>query len=323
MSMNDPIGPEKYDAYQEPQYASPPEKKGPGCLFWGCLISGILFVVTIILIVALVFFVRGKIVDVMKEYTEPTPAELPEIQLAEEERQAIVDRWEQFRTALDDGKEAELALTSDEFNVVAQQVVPEAADHAYFTVEGDVLRGQISVPVEQFGQKLLGTDQLDGRYFNASGTFDVFLRNGLLVLQLQDAEVKGEPVPDEAMQQIRSQNLAENLANDPEKRELFSRFDRIEVEDGKIIMTSKATAPAGEVGAESGEIVEEPSEPDPAGEAEEGDAPEAPAEPEATVEPDAPAEPETPEDEAGAEEPEPEAGPEPAETPEEEPAPTA
>jgi hypothetical protein len=306
MSLNDPIGPEKYDAYQEPQYASPPEKKGPGCLFWGCLISGILFVVFIILMVALVFFVRGKIVDVMREYTEPTPAELPEIQLADAERQAVVDRWEEFRTALDQGQEAELSLTSEEFNVVAQQVVPEAADHAFFTVEGDQLLGQVSVPVEQFGQKLLGTDQLDGRFFNASGTFDVFLRNGLLVLQLQDAEVKGEPVPDEAMQQIRTQNLAENLANDPEKRDLFSKFQRIEVKDGKIIMTSKGIAPA-EADAEGSAV-----EPD-AVEAEASSEPEAPAaEPEApAAEPEAPAT-ETPEEAPGADEP--------AEAPEEEPA---
>jgi hypothetical protein len=307
MSLNDPIGPEKYDAYQEPQYASTPEKKGPGCLFWGCLISGILFVVFIILMVALVFFVRGKIVDVMKEYTEPTPAELPEIQLADEERQAVVDRWEQFRAALEEGQEAELSLTSEEFNVVAQQVVPEAADHAFFTVEGDQLLGQVSVPVEQFGQKLLGTDQLDGRFFNASGTFDVFLRNGLLVLHLQDAEVKGEPVPDEAMQQIRTQNLAENLANDPEKRDLFSKFERIEVQDGKIIMTSKGTAPA------------EGTAEDPAEGSVEVEDPEAPAEAEATTEPEAPTEDlepsasETPEEDPGADEP--------AESPAEEPAP--
>ena len=317
MSTLDPIGPEKSDNYQEPQYAgAPPERKGPGCLFWGCLISGILFVITVILIIALVFFVRGKIVDVLKEYTEPSAAELPEIQLAEEERQQVVDRWESFRESLDSEEPTELVLTSDEFNVVAQHMTPEAADHVYFTIEGDELKGQLSVPVGEFGKNFLKTDQLDNRFFNASGTFDVELRDGSFRLFLQSAEVKGEPIPEEALAQVKNQNLAENLADDPEKRELFSKFESIEVKDGKIIMTSKGAEPATEEEADTvidgesevapveatEEVIEPAAEPDSTEPSTESEA-EPAAEPEPTEEPEAEAEPET--ESTPTEEPEP------------------
>ncbi|WP_169973081.1 hypothetical protein [Tautonia rosea] len=296
MSQSDPFGPEKFDMYQEPQApAAPPERKGPGCLFWGCLISGILFVVTVILIIALVFFARGKLIGVIEEYTDPAPVELPEIQLAEEERQEVIARWETFKEAMDEGRKEELSLSSDEFNLVAQHVVAEAEGRVHFTIEGDKLRGQVSIPVEDLGQKLLGTDKLDGRYFNASGTFDVFLRNGLLVLQIQEAEVKGEPVPDEVMDQVRGQNLAESMADNPEQRELFSKFESIEVKDGRIILTSQGTEaadPAPDAEAEAtpaavGEpATEEEAPASPPGDAEATDSPEQVDEPAPTDSPE-------------------------------------
>jgi hypothetical protein len=286
MSQRDPFGPEKFDMYQEPQAAAgPPERKGPGCLFWGCLISGILFVVTLILIIALVFFARSKLIGVIEEYTDPAPVELPEIQLAEEERQEVIARWEAFEAAMDEGRKEELSLNSDEFNLVAQHVVSEAEGRVHFTIEGDKLRGQVSLPVEDVGQKLLGTDQLDGRYFNASGTFDVFLRNGLLVLQIQEAEVKGEPVPDEVMDQVRGQNLAESMTDNPEQRELFSKFESIEVKDGRIILTSLGSeAAAPEAAAPEAAAPEGAAESEPEPETE--PAPEPVAEPESDAEPE-------------------------------------
>ncbi|WP_201750139.1 hypothetical protein [Tautonia marina] len=304
MSQSDPFGPEKFDMYQEPQAtAAPPERKGPGCLFWGCLISGILFVVTLILIIALVFFARGKLIGVIEEYTDPEPVELPEIQLAEEQRQEVIARWETFKQAMDEGRKDELSLDSDEFNLVAQHVVSEAEGRVHFTIEGDKLRGQVSLPVEDVGQKLLGTNKLDGRYFNASGTFDVFLRNGVLVLQIQEAEVKGEPVPDEVMDQVRGQNLAESMTENPEQRELFSKFESIEVKDGRIIFTSQGVEPAEPAAEGEADAEAEPAEPDAGAEpaAEEGAEPAETAEPEPTAEPKPQPEP--------AEEPEPAAAP--------------
>lgn len=295
MSQSDPFGPEKFDMYQEPQtMAAPPERKGPGCLFWGCLISGILFVVTLILIIALVFFARGKLIGLIEEYTDPEPVELPEIQLAEDQRQEVIARWETFEQAMDQGRKDELSLDSDEFNLITQHVVSEAEGRVHFTIEGDKLRGQVSLPVEDVGQKLLGTTKLDGRYFNASGTFDVFLRNGVLVLQIQEAEVKGEPVPDEVMDQVRGQNLAESMTDNPEQRELFSKFERIEVKDGRIIFTSQGVEPEEPAAADEADAEAEPA---PDADAEPADT----AEPEPNTEPDSQPEP--------AEEPEPVAAP--------------
>ena len=242
MSQHDPFGPEKYEVYQSPDQSSfeAPERKGKGCLFWGCLIVAILFLLAVVLIIVGLILARGWAIGKVEQYTEPKPAELPVVEVDEERRAEIVSSWEEFKAALDEGRAAELSLDSDEFNVVAQEMVPEAAEHAYFTIEGDELNGQVSIPVDQFGA-MIGTDRLDGRFFNASGTFDVTLSDGVLKIFMNEAEVKGEPIPKEAMQQIGAQNLAENVVKNPENREIISKLERITVEDGRIILVSKNT----------------------------------------------------------------------------------
>ena len=240
MSQHDPFGPEKFEVYQSPEQTAfeTPERKPKGCLFWGCLIVAILFVVTVVLIVVGVILARNWAIGAVEQYTEPKPADLPVVEVEEERRTEIVSSWEDFKVALDEGRAAELSLDSDEFNIVAQEMVPKAAEHAYFTIEGDELNGQVSIPVDPFGA-MIGTDRLDGRFFNASGTFDVTLSDGVLKIFMNQAEVKGEPIPQEAMQQIGTQNLAENLMNNPENRDIISKLERVTVEDGRIIFVSK------------------------------------------------------------------------------------
>ena len=240
MSQHDPFGSEKFEVYQSPEQTAfePPERKPKGCLFWGCLIVAILFVVVVVLIVVGVILARNWAIGAVEQYTEPQPADLPVVEVDEERRTEIVSSWEDFKAALDEGRAAELSLDSDEFNIVAQEMVPKAAEHAYFTIEGDELNGQVSIPVDPFGA-MIGTDRLDGRFFNASGTFDVTLSDGVLKIFMNEAEVKGEPIPKEAMQQISAQNLAENLMNNPENRDIISKLERVTVEDGRIIFVSK------------------------------------------------------------------------------------
>ncbi|WP_158633705.1 hypothetical protein [Tautonia sociabilis] len=301
MSQYDPIGPEKESAFQEPQFApEPPARKGPGCLFWGCLITGILFLVIVALIIASAVLGRNWLINKARDLSEPNPAELPEIQLTDEERQQVLDRWAEFEQALEEGRADEIALDSDAFNVIVQQEEPDAKGRAYFSIEGDELKGQVSLPVDAFGEMLM-TDRLAGRYFNASGTFNLFLRDGLLFLQLQEAEVKGEPVPEQIMNELRGQNLAENMAKDPEQRAFFSKFERIEIKDGKIILTSRGTGEAAVEGEGEGKGEGEGEGESEAEPAAEGEAVEPPAEAEGEAEPVA-----EPTEEPAAEEPAPE-----------------
>jgi len=278
MSSYDPIGPEKSDPFPPDAYQSPgapveEEKRGPGCLFWGCLISAILMILLIILIVVGVFVARNMAINFLEQYTEPQPAELPVVALSEEERAAVIEDWEAFREAVENGEPAELRVEdSDRLNVIAQDLLPEAEGRVYLTIEGDQLKGECSFPIDAAGEFLV-TDRLDGRYLNFQGTFDVFIRNGSLFVTLQNGSIKGEPLPAEFLSQMRNQNLAEDATQDPEMAAILRRLE-LEIEDGAMVLRAQgadaddaeapAEADAAETEAEAGEPSEEPaSEPAP------------------------------------------------------------
>ncbi len=81
----------------------------------------------------------------------------------------------------------------------------------YVSLEGDQLKGEVSVPLRD-----MGLTMFKGRYLNGSATFNLSFQNGALSVTPQTIIVKGKPVPEEYMQEIRKQNLAASLTNQPE-----------------------------------------------------------------------------------------------------------
>ncbi len=214
-------------AYQAPM--APPEKKPRGCLFWGCLIVAIALGLLLVLAVAGgvggYYFLKGQI----NAYTEETPAELPVVELSEEQVAEIQSRIEGLQDAVEnDGETTELVLTADEINALIASN-EEFKGKVFVRIEDGQIAGDVSIP----------TDFLPigkGRYFNASASFEVSLENGVLVVKLKDATVKGQPLPKEVIDAIAAENLAKDLSQNPELAEKIKRFESIEVRDNKLIL---------------------------------------------------------------------------------------
>jgi hypothetical protein len=270
MSIDDQnIGPEKFEPFNPPEEAPP--RSGRGCFFWGCLITSILMILMLVGIVLTIFAVRGAIIKVLEENTDTQAAPLPEITLADADQKAVVERWDAFKADMEAGKPGEITLDSDELNVIVRHLVPEAEGKFFFQVEGDELKGKVSFPVGELAKSVLRTDKLAGRFFNGEGTFKVALVNSVLVVTMQDATANGKPVSKEVMDQLKTQNLAESLNNNPEQRELFAKLSTVEVKDGKIVLKTSATAGEEEAEATTAdETAPEATSPDamPAGEGE-------------------------------------------------------
>ncbi len=100
--------------------------------------------------------------------------------------------------------------------------------------ERDRVRGQVSIPLGD-----LESEPFDGRYLNGSATFEVSMESGVLVVTLTSVEVKGEPLPEAVLEAFLDKNLAGDL--DAETAKLLRRLDKVEVKDGKIRITPRAT----------------------------------------------------------------------------------
>ena len=104
----------------------------------------------------------------------------------------------------------------------------------YVAIEGDQLKGQMSIPMAE-----AGLPAFRGRYLNGAGTFKLSVRNGLLCLTAQTIDVKGKTLPEVYMQKIRTENLARNLNSDPRASAALDRVQDIQVKDGKVVIVPK------------------------------------------------------------------------------------
>ena len=107
-------------------------------------------------------------------------------------RKTLEERVKAFRTALEEGKPTEpLVLTSDEINALIEARTAELKGKVYVTIEGDKLKGQVSIPLSDFPS--FGLTR--GRYLNGEAEFKVSLQDGILLVTLDSIEVNGKHRP--------------------------------------------------------------------------------------------------------------------------------
>jgi hypothetical protein len=238
--MNDPqfdVGQKPHDAAYHPDEAGftpePPPKKKHGCFFYGCIIAIILAVLALICIGAIVYVGYNWYSRMLMEWTGTAPVPIPSVTLAEEERKALDDRIAAFKKALDDGQAAELILTADEINAEIAKT-KELSGKVFVKINGDEITADVSVPLGETG--FPGTK---GRYFNGSGTFNITVEDGEIVVIARELEANGKKLPAEAKQQLAKQNLAQNFNPDPETYKYIRKFESIKIKDGKVYIKAK------------------------------------------------------------------------------------
>jgi hypothetical protein len=229
MATHDP------EFYQAPKFSPEYEEPRPrqrGCFFYGCVIASILTVLLIIALALLAYWAFRTANRYLEQYTSTTPRELPKVQLTEEQRQDVIDRFKAFRQAVNDGTATEpLVLTGDDLNALVEEE-PQLRGRVHLTIEGDEVKGQVSIPLTVF----LDTSLTQGRYLNGEAKFRASLADGVLIVTLDSLEVNGKSPPEKFMEGFRNQNLAKDAYKDPKNAEMIRRFESLQIKDGKIIL---------------------------------------------------------------------------------------
>ena len=251
-----------------------PEKSGCGCFVWGCLIT--LLVLAIVGGAAAYFswqYYTGMIESMTDDKPIEIPVvELEEGQMDEltkrldEFKQAIeaepdleeggpdtvegADSESNAESATEpeaapesepDAVQAaavdgptELVLTATEINgLIAKQ--DALRGKLFVRIENGEVTGDVSFRIDEIpvGDKLPG---VEGRFFNASVSLDVSMENGSLIVRAVDAEVKGEPVPEDFMRGMRNENLAKDAIKDVKTAKMMRKIESIEVKDDSIVV---------------------------------------------------------------------------------------
>jgi hypothetical protein len=208
-------------------------KQRRGCLFYGCL-SGIACLL-IILIAFLVGLYQLK--KMINFYTDASQVTLPAVHLSTAEMDDLKQRIENFQDAVRSGRPTPpLTLNADEINAFIQTDtnMVRLKGKLYVTLEGNRLKGQVSVPLDELGLRIF-----KGRYLNGSGIFAVGLQKGMLVVNADSLSVKGKPLPGVYMDKIRSQNLADGINNNPKASVGLNHLQEVQISDGKMVIVPK------------------------------------------------------------------------------------
>lgn len=216
---------------QFPKAPNQRHKSSSGC--WWAAGIGCLVIAVLIVVVAIAGYVSFQ--SLLDQATQTEPAELPEVDPREVDYANLQQRFDAFVRSLKAGEAPEpLTLTDTEVNALLQYN-PDwqpFGDSIFVTFSEGTVNGQVSWPIPFF----------EGRYFNGEAAFDVYVRNGVLFVTVQSATFKGEPVPEQMVQQMRTENLAKELQNNPEFSKAVGNLESIEVGDGSITLIPKEAA---------------------------------------------------------------------------------
>jgi len=213
---------------------------------WGCLIGGCLTVVLVMLIGIGVVGYMGYTfyISQVNKYTSSEAVDIPKIEKSKEESDAVKKRLEDFKSSLERNESTEpFVLTSDEINALIS-TENDLKGKLYITIADGEISAQASIPTDVIpGGK--------GRFFNGKVSLKASLENGVLIVTLDEAEVNGESLPSQFLDSIRKENLAKDAYKDPKSAEFLRKFERLTIENDKIILTpaplksKKLTEPTG------------------------------------------------------------------------------
>ncbi len=182
--------------------------------------------------------VKGVISGLVDEYTDTKPRTLPAVSGSETEKQKIIARADEFKKAVNEGKTvAPFVLSGDDINYLIHNHPgwKSLAGKIYVTIEGDIIKGDVSIPLKDiagFGEN---------RYINGSASFNIGLAAGRLLVFLNSMEVKGKKVPEQFMAQMRSENLAKDINSDKDAASVIEKIESITVENGQLRIVPKKT----------------------------------------------------------------------------------
>jgi len=104
----------------------------------------------------------------------------------------------------------------------------------HVTIEGDELKGRLSLPLDAVNARVL-----KGRYLNGTATLKVKFEDGMLDVHTESLLVKGKPVPNALMSKIRQQNLARDAMSDLNTATLIQSLESVVVTNGTVTLTPK------------------------------------------------------------------------------------
>lgn len=239
---------------------SVPQKSGKGCFFWGCMTLIVLTIVSVLGIWLILMGVRKQV----DSFIADEPVDIQIYQPTGEEVQLAKSKLADLQKAVDEGQATTVSLTADDLNtlVATEKDLQDLKGKLFFKIdEQDLLGAQASIPLSMLAQVPLINLLTDweGKHLNGDVDLKINTANDQVQVYIQDIQVKGEPLSEDVMREIRNKDLLNELRTqqDPQAQQNLRKFEEtvesIDVRDGQLIIRTreKESAPAAEPAPEA------------------------------------------------------------------------
>lgn len=237
MSTNDP------DFFEAKKFSPEPDEKPTrqhGCFFYGCLITGILALLLAIAIGIITYALYRWFNDFVEQNTAVAPRELPKVEVSPEERVAVKEKVERFTNSGEAAEPAEtLVLSSDDLNALIEEN-PELRGQAYLTIEGDRIKGKLSLSLDRLSRAFerFGIRALRGRYFNGEIELKGSYRDETLKLTVESLEANGRQMPEPFVTQVN--DMIVQISRDSDNSDRLRQIESVEIKDGRLIVKRRS-----------------------------------------------------------------------------------
>jgi hypothetical protein len=207
------------------------DKQG-NCALWGCAGLVVISILGVIIVTVSLKLIFNNLRDT---YTDDTAVELPRVEMEDSDIEALIEKVDNYYDDLTNGDASTpFTISEIELNALIQNhpELEHFSEIVYLTLENDLLNGQLSIPLD-------GIPGLSDRYFNGNASFELVFEDNALAIFLIEAELNGDPIPDDFLADVRKENLANELYGDSDTRDVMRRIEDIEIRNGTIIITPK------------------------------------------------------------------------------------
>jgi hypothetical protein len=220
-----------------PMNTPSPQKKGFGCLPYGCFIA----VCLIVLVGAgLCYLVVSNIRGAVIEYTTEAPVTVPATSMSAPAAQSLQGKLAEFlRISRDKGASGELTLSTDE--IAALLMVTPFNGKVVTTLSNDSFSTQFSFRMRELGEWRTGQwliGQYLDRYVNGSASGTIALSSGQTQITLRSLVLNNKPLEDAALKGASKwvsgaiDAALQTMGQDDSSGVFLSRIDRVWIQDG-------------------------------------------------------------------------------------------
>jgi hypothetical protein len=203
----------------------------------GCLIAiGVAILVVGITAAVLIGIGVSKYRRFRDTYTDTQAVPVPVAEVTEAEGRRLQRKAEALETAVTQGRAETFTLNETELNqfIATLPRFESLRGRVALRIEGDVVKATASIPLD-----MLPFPGLAGRYLNGEIGLDVECEHGRLEVYATEVVVRGQPLPEEFMSQLRGRNLAQDAADDPDVASKLRNIESIRVESGQVVVQTR------------------------------------------------------------------------------------